>query len=256
MITSVTYLNADLIKITLNARVRIDSLFLDPANWVISAAPGYTSSTSVACVTVLTPADSSLVATDTVFLQTTLHTLDAVYEVRYLQLTDTTGFPVLEYQPSVFPYRTRSTKVDQILKSLPNHFDKRASSTIRSLVTAIGIQDDFIGGARNDAFRNRPIGFGGDPVEFVAPYFTVNPSISGSTVVGSVLTCDSGVYLGTSPISISFQWKRAGVDIVGEVSDIYITTGLDAGLDVSCTVSLSNVAGSVDFTTAVISVAP
>ena len=44
----------------------------------------------------------------------------------------------------------RDTKSDSTLRSIPKHFDKRATSLIASLVTAIGITDDVIGGSRND----------------------------------------------------------------------------------------------------------
>src|SRR5690606_35330056 len=47
---------------------------------------------------------------------------------------------------------SRATKTDSILRSLPNHFDKRPESTIANILLAISRQDDLIGGSRKDTF--------------------------------------------------------------------------------------------------------
>lgn len=44
----------------------------------------------------------------------------------------------------------RDTKTDSALRSIPKHFDKRETSLIATLLTAIGRQDDLLGGSRND----------------------------------------------------------------------------------------------------------
>jgi len=248
MITAVTYVNPDLIRITISVRVRIDSDFLNPGNWIITVAEGNPSAADVECTKVLVPTDPNIVATDTVFLQTTQHSADSIYEIRFLHLAATNGFPLFVSQPRVFPYRSRKTKVDQILNSLPNHFDKRVESNIRSLLTAISLQDELIGGARNDSFLSRALNPGG-PEELTPPYFTfTTPFIYGSDVVGSTLTCDSGTYDGTDPITVSYQWKRNSVDIGGATSDTYVTTLADASAVLTCTVTLSNVVGSTSST--------
>lgn len=70
-----------------------------------------------------------------------------------------------QYSVSIPPYQYRDgstsspcfiyakytrTKVDNILRSIPSHFDKSLSSNISSLLTAIAYSDELIGGARND----------------------------------------------------------------------------------------------------------
>lgn len=47
-------------------------------------------------------------------------------------------------------YIYRDTKVDSSLRSIPKHFDKRATSIMFSVLAAIGKQDDIIGGSRSD----------------------------------------------------------------------------------------------------------
>jgi hypothetical protein len=47
-------------------------------------------------------------------------------------------------------YIYRDTKSDSGLRSIPKHFDKRPSSLIATMTTAIGVSDDAIGGSRND----------------------------------------------------------------------------------------------------------
>lgn len=44
----------------------------------------------------------------------------------------------------------RDTKSDSGLRSVPKHFDKRPTSIIAAVITAISINDDIIGGSRSD----------------------------------------------------------------------------------------------------------
>lgn len=88
-------------------------------------------------------------------------------------------------------------------------------------------------------------GGGGDPPEpQAAPVNTVAPVISGSTTVGSTLTCSTGTWTGNPPPSFGYQWKRAGADIGGAVANTYVTQAADVGELITCTVTGTNVAGS------------
>ena len=45
---------------------------------------------------------------------------------------------------------SRDTKTDSLLRSIPQHYDKRPQSNLYKLLTAIGKVDDKIGGSRSD----------------------------------------------------------------------------------------------------------
>lgn len=73
------------------------------------------------------------------------------------------------------------------------------------------------------------------------PLNIVPPSLSGSPVVGQVLTCSDGTWTGTIPITFTYQWQRNGSDIIGEISSTYTLVQADAGTSVSCTVYATNI---------------
>ena len=49
-------------------------------------------------------------------------------------------------------FRGRDTKIDSILVSRPSMYDTSVGTTLRSLLDAIGREDDLIGGSRDDSF--------------------------------------------------------------------------------------------------------
>jgi hypothetical protein len=59
-----------------------------------------------------------------------------------------------------------------------------------------------------------------------------DPAISGTAKVGSVLTASLGAW-GPAPVTLSYQWKRAGVNIPGATSTTYTLTGADAGKNIT-----------------------
>ena len=71
-------------------------------------------------------------------------------------------------------------------------------------------------------------------VAAAAPVNTTPPSISGSAVVGAVVTADQGSWTGTPPISYARQWRRCDasgnscVDIPGETATTYTIQPADA----------------------------
>jgi hypothetical protein len=72
------------------------------------------------------------------------------------------------------------------------------------------------------------------------PLNIVLPSLSGSPVVGQVLTCSDGTWTGTIPITFTYQWQRNGSDIIGEVASTYTLVQADAGNSISCVVYATN----------------
>ena len=78
----------------------------------------------------------------------------------------------------------------------------------------------------------------------VAPSNTVAPAITGTLTEGSALTCSTGTWTGTAPITYAYQWRANGAPIGGATSATYVTTG-QAGASITCMVTASNTQGNV-----------
>lgn len=68
------------------------------------------------------------------------------------------------------------------------------------------------------------------------------PVISGSTTIGSVLTCDPGTWTG-SP-SFEYIWTRNETTIGGATASTYTIQAIDAGTTLECEVKANNAVGS------------
>jgi hypothetical protein len=75
------------------------------------------------------------------------------------------------------------------------------------------------------------------------------PAISGSTVVGGVLTSTTGTWTGNPPPTYAYQWKR-GATNVGTNLNTYTTVAADIGSTMTVVVTATNAAGSVNATSA------
>lgn len=73
------------------------------------------------------------------------------------------------------------------------------------------------------------------------PLNLIPPSLSGTSVVGQVLTCSDGTWSGTLPITFTYQWQRNGIDITGETSSAYTLVQADAAKSISCIVYATNI---------------
>lgn len=76
----------------------------------------------------------------------------------------------------------------------------------------------------------------------VPPSSIVAPVISGTAIVGQTLSSTTGTWLGTLPITYSYQWKR-GVTNVGTNSSSYTLVAADAGQSITCEVTATNAFG-------------
>jgi hypothetical protein len=103
-------------------------------------------------------------------------------------------------------------------------------------MTTITITQTFTSKTRNG-------GGGGAP-----PLNTVTPVISGSSAIGSTLSSTTGTWTGTPTITYSYQWKRAGVDIVGETNSTYVLVVADYNVAITCVVTATNAFGSASAT--------
>jgi Ca2+-binding RTX toxin-like protein len=76
-----------------------------------------------------------------------------------------------------------------------------------------------------------------------APVRTARPTISGTSLVGRVLSCSPGSW-DHNPTRFAYRWNRGGVAINGATSPDYTLTSADGARSITCTVTASNSAGS------------
>ena len=101
------------------------------------------------------------------------------------------------------------------------------------------------------ALRLRLLAVGSPPVN------TVLPVVSGSLAVGQTLSCTTGTWTGSSPISYSYQWCQAlladdrsiltddndrplGVEIYGATLSTYVLQDADRSEYIFCIVTATN----------------
>lgn len=91
----------------------------------------------------------------------------------------------------------------------------------------------------------------------VPPSNSIAPQISGNTWSGQVLTCTTGTWTGSMPFTYAYQWLADGTPISGATNSTY-TIAVGVGVDVTCEVTASNVAGadSVETSAITTTVAP
>ncbi|HTW42982.1 MAG TPA: carboxypeptidase regulatory-like domain-containing protein [Solirubrobacteraceae bacterium] len=79
------------------------------------------------------------------------------------------------------------------------------------------------------------------------PGSTAAPAVTGSTTVGSVLSCSQGSW-NNNPVSYTYKWLRNGSAIEGQTATTYTVQSADLGTGISCEVTASNAAGSTGAT--------
>jgi len=86
-------------------------------------------------------------------------------------------------------------------------------------------------------------------VNTVAPTNSVAPVISGTAVVGQVLTSTTGTWSGIPTPTYSYQWKRGATNI-GTNASTYTLVQADAGntSNITCVVTATNAGGSANAT--------
>jgi hypothetical protein len=79
------------------------------------------------------------------------------------------------------------------------------------------------------------------------------PTITGSTSVGSVLTCSQGSWTGNAA-SFAYKWLRNGSAIAGQTASTYTVQSADVGTAISCEVTATNAAGSTGATSSTLQI--
>jgi hypothetical protein len=155
-ISSIVVIARDMLMVTFRESLIVDSAYLDAASYTITAVTDGAAAIQITNVLMQFDEDENpkFSSTPYLFLQVTQPTLGAVYNIDIVTPTS------LRYVDGTSPaaavtvrkFQSRYTKTDQTLRSIPKHFDKRVTAEIRTLLTAISLSDDLIGGSRRDDF--------------------------------------------------------------------------------------------------------
>jgi len=81
----------------------------------------------------------------------------------------------------------------------------------------------------------------------VIPPTISSATISGTSVVGQVLTATASGVTGTPAPTLSYQWKRGAANI-GTNANTYTLVSADAGQSITCVVTATNAGGSANAT--------
>jgi hypothetical protein len=133
----------DLLQITFSAPMKNDEFLQDTAAYLVSPIDGGIP------VTVLAVQTGSEVGPVVIYIVITEPTIGKTYTITFQSLYNITGQIV---DPIVCKFIARPTKQDAIIRSRPDLYDMTPDSLLRKVMSAIGRQDDLIGGSRNDQF--------------------------------------------------------------------------------------------------------
>jgi hypothetical protein len=83
----------------------------------------------------------------------------------------------------------------------------------------------------------------------ISPVNLHPPTISGAGLVNTKTdVIDDGTWSGDLPIIFTYQWKKNGIDIIGETNNQYTTVLDDLGKAITCVVTATNISGSASAT--------
>jgi hypothetical protein len=83
----------------------------------------------------------------------------------------------------------------------------------------------------------------------VAPALVTAPTLAGTGKIGTALSVEPGVWSGQPAPDLALQWRRDGVAIPGAIAADYLPVAADDMAELSCAVTASNAAGSLEAVT-------
>lgn len=135
-------LSDDTVMITFADELLVDTAYLDPNSYEVTLVSGDGEDVSVRSV--VSAQDAKTI--NDVILVLDKPTYGAVYSIAVAGLSSRSGGAI----SGTASFAGRGTKTESMIRALPAHYNTRADSVIRAVLTAIGIQDDIIGGSRDD----------------------------------------------------------------------------------------------------------
>lgn len=110
----------------------------------------------------------------------------------------------------------------------------------------LGADIDCVVTASNTEGSDESIADAVGPVDFEpqAPVFTGTSNITGTTLVGQLLTCNAGSVIGWPTPTLSYQWRAEGVNIGGATASTYTIVVGDLGDLIDCVVTATNTEGT------------
>jgi hypothetical protein len=130
-------------------------------------------------------------------------------------------------------------------KILSNNWEElQATATMATATSMLRAQLYMYGNGSNFDFDGASLGAPQTADEFFAPQSSGAPQVTGSTSIGSTLTCSQGSWQ-NDPTSFTYGWQENGTAIAGATSATYAIAPADAGDTIVCAVTATNPAGSV-----------
>jgi hypothetical protein len=83
---------------------------------------------------------------------------------------------------------------------------------------------------------------------FQAPQNTVAPTVTGVLATGNSLKCSTGTWA-SADFPLTLQWKRNGANIAAATGTTYTVQAQDVGATITCTVTQTNIAGTLSVDT-------
>lgn len=97
--------------------------------------------------------------------------------------------------------------------------------------------------ATNAGGSSSPAASGPTGIVPAPPVNTAQPKLSGSALVGGTLSCTTGTWTGTAPITYTYAWLGDGSVIGGATGPTHKLTTTDEAQAIKCEVTAANVAG-------------
>ncbi len=133
---------ADAVRVRLEAPIVVDDEYNDRDNYTITIVEGGSGTVTVRSVL---PTNEDI-TTEVILIMDRL-VGGLTYEVSLgTNLKSADGQSVV----GTARFVGRKTKTENMLKGLPRHFNTSSTSTIRQILTAIGVSDDLIGGSLDE----------------------------------------------------------------------------------------------------------
>jgi hypothetical protein len=151
-ITRIQYITPTYIRVFFSTYVVLNATYLNKANYSITAhSDSPLTAGGVSVISVLTSPDPETSKIHFVDLITTRHTDGAYYNFNYVFLTTLNGVANSGGGLEA-PYAARYSKTMTASKNLAGFYYKDPTGLLQTVLTAISLIDDQIGGSRNDEF--------------------------------------------------------------------------------------------------------